>query len=690
MQHTIELEAIATARLLGSTWSATGPQGTETTVSGVNEGETAVNRAFMRFGSFSIPSYANIVSATLRVYVSARSSSSGYTHNIYPVTDNGTLWTPQARNGAAWSTVARNTIYLTRDNMWVSASVMDIAEAWQAGTADPERGLCIFSEAAGSWKRFDGANRANRPKLTIVYDVPASVPVPDKSSVALGGSLTTNLIVNEAGATHIINYNLIDSSGEKWYWDSFNIGSASSHTFTIPVNMGNSFANALTATLEIAVATTVNGESRGSVTAEVALTLPDDAAPTATCTATRTWVEGTASTAQLNAYVQSRSGVTFALAGTANYGATVSSWQLSIDGKAYTASGASASIAHTPITGGGEVPYTYTVTDSRGLSRSYTGTLTVLAWSAPQVTAFSIQRVNSAGTEAVDGTYALASLQGSASSLTVDGVEQNSLRYYVQYRQTGTEAWTDSDEVSASAISASQSWVLQADGEDIGSFNDMQGYQFRLVLEDIYAVSQAMDEMPTKEIRLSIHEASGSMGFGGEAQASTDGPHYDFYGPVHLRAGVTGQFAYTEEETDTGMRWYDGKPIYCRVFAGTFTNGGVAGMVIGSIPDIETLVRVDGCVKRNQGSLYPISFAYPNSQENLTVNVMADRNIQIYKGNVWVAQSYAVALLYTKTDAAASSPSAIAQLPADTASVVQALSNRVGALEQAAVNSIGG
>ena len=685
MQHTIELEAVATARLLGSTWSATGPQGTETTVSGVNEGETAVNRAFMRFGGFSIPSYANIVSATLRVYVSARSSSSGYTHNIYPATDNGTLWTPQSRNGATWSTVARNTIYLTRDNMWASASVMDIAEAWQAGTADPERGLCIFSEAAGSWKRFDGANRTNRPKLTIVYDVPASVPVPDKSSVALGGSLTTNLIVNEEGASHTIAYKLGETT-----LATYDIGSATSHTYTIPTPAGAYFPSAQTAVLTVEVATTVNGEPRGSVTAEVALTLPDDAAPTATCTATRTWVEGTASTAQLNAYVQSRSGVAFALVGTANYGATVSSWQLSIDGKAYTASGAGASIAHMPIAGGGEVPYTYTVIDSRGLSRSYTGTLTVLAWSAPQVTAFSIQRVNSEGTEAVDGTYALASLQGSASSLTVDGVEQNSLRYYVQYRQTGTEVWEDSDEVSASAIIVNQSWVLQADGGDIGSFNDMQGYQFRLVLGDIYAASQAMDEMPTKEIRLSIHEASGSMGFGGEAQASTDGPHYDFHGPVHLRAGATGQFAYTEEETDTGMRWYDGKPIYCRVFAGTFTNGGVAGMVIGSIPDIETLVRVDGCVKRNQGSLYPISFAYPNSQENLTVNVMADRNIQIYKGNVWVAQSYAVALLYTKTDAAMSSPSTIAQLPADTASVVQALSNRVGALEQAAVNSIGG
>ena len=101
MQHTIQLEAVATARLLGSSWLATGPQNTNTTVSGINDGETAVNRAFMRFGDFEIPSYANIVSATLQVYVSARSSSSGYTHYIYPITDNGTLWTARGSSSTA-------------------------------------------------------------------------------------------------------------------------------------------------------------------------------------------------------------------------------------------------------------------------------------------------------------------------------------------------------------------------------------------------------------------------------------------------------------------------------------------------------------------------------------------------------------------------------------------------------------
>ena len=646
MQHTIQLEAVATARLLGSSWLATGPQNTNTTVSGINAGETAVNRAFIRFGDFEIPSYANIVSATLQVYVSARSSSSGYTHYIFPITDNGTLWTPQSRNGATWSTAARSTIYLSRDERWVSTSIVDIANAWKDGTADPERGLCIFSEVDGSWKQFDGALRANKPRLTIVYDVPASVPVPDKGSVALGGSLTTDLIANEAGASHVIAYKIGETT-----LASYNIGTATSHTYTIPTSAGANFPNALTAALTVEVTTTVDGETRGSVTHEVTLTLPADAAPTASCSIARTWVAGVSSAAQLGAFVQSRSGATFDLTGTAKYGATVVSWQLGIDNRVYTASGASASIAHAPIAGSGEVPYTYTVTDSRGLTRSYTGALMVLAWTAPQITAFSIQRVNSSGTQAVDGTCALASVQGSVASLMVDGAEKNSLRYRVQYRQTGTEAWTDSDEVATTAVSVDQSWVLQADGEDIDSFNDMQGYQFRLMLADIYAASQAMDEMPTKEIRLSIHEESGNMGFGGEARTDTDGPHYDFYGPVHFRAGSTGQTVYSAEELDTGSVWIDGRPIYrvCGMQARAMAASTFTDIELG-VAAIENVICAD--VYLRQGAAWrPAN--YPN-RNTLSVHTWLINNsdtapsLRIIMGNDMSADAVSYTIEYTK------------------------------------------
>ena len=110
------------------------------------------------------------------------------------------------------------------------------------------------------------------------------------------------------------------------------------------------------------------------------LTLPDDAAPTATCTLSRTWVSGVASGAQIAAYVQSKSGVSFALSGTAKYGASIASYRLTIENKTYTRTG-NGSIAHSPIAGSGMVSYSYTVIDSRGLSRSYSGQISVLAWS---------------------------------------------------------------------------------------------------------------------------------------------------------------------------------------------------------------------------------------------------------------------------------------------------------------------
>ncbi len=647
MQHTIQLEAVATARLLGSSWLATGPQNTNTTVSGINAGETAVNRAFIRFGDFEIPSYANIVSATLQVYVSARSSSSGYTHYIFPITDNGNLWTPQSRNGATWSTVARSTIYLSRDERWVSTSIVDIANAWKNGTADPERGICIFSEVDGSWKQFDGALRANKPRLTIVYDVPASVPVPDKSSVALGGSLTTDLIANETGASHVIAYKIGETT-----LASYNIGTATSHTYTIPTSAGANFPNALTAALTVEVTTTVDGESRGSVTHEVTLTLPEDAAPTASCSIARTWVAGVSSAAQLGAFVQSRTGATFDLTGTAKYGASVASFRLVFDGKTYTREG-NGSIPHPQILGSGAMTYTYVVTDSRGLSREYSGSISVLIWTEPKIVQFAIARVRADGTEAVDGTCALASVQGSVASLMVDGAEKNSLRYRVQYRQTGTEAWTDSDEVATTAVSVDQSWVLQADGEDIDSFNDMQGYQFRLVLADIYAASQAMDEMPTKEIRLSIHEESGNMGFGGEARTDADGPHYDFYGPVHFRAGSTGQTVYSAEELDTGSIWIDGRPIYrvCGMQARAMAASTLTDIELG-VAAIENVICAD--VYLRQGAAWrPAN--YPN-RNTLSVHTWLINNsdtapsLRIIMGNDMSADAVSYAIEYTKAE----------------------------------------
>ena len=88
-----------------------------------------------------------------------------------------------------------------------------------------------------------------------------------------------------------------------------------------------------------------------------------------------------------------------------------------------------------------------------------------------------------------------------------------------------------------------------------------------MVLSDIYATVNALDEMPTKETYWDVNETNGSMGFGGEATGTGSTPQYDFYGRINARNGIIGGTRYSTSEVDTGNNWVDGKRIYSRMIA---------------------------------------------------------------------------------------------------------------------------
>ena len=118
-QYTVTMPAVMSARLYGSTWDARGPQNRWTITAGRYGDAGTSHRGFLRFGDWTIPGYANIVSATLRIYQYSASNSSGYTFTISGVKDNGdtsgdgSIWTGANRNGATWDTTATNTVYLS-------------------------------------------------------------------------------------------------------------------------------------------------------------------------------------------------------------------------------------------------------------------------------------------------------------------------------------------------------------------------------------------------------------------------------------------------------------------------------------------------------------------------------------------------------------------------------------------------
>ena len=491
--------------------------------------------------------------------------------------------------------------------------------------------------------------------VTVTYELLGNVPVANVQTAVLGSTaITTTLNKVVEGSSTTIRYKL----GETLLSEA-DIGTGASHTYTVPTSAGQYFPTAQTAQMTIEAETYVGGESYGTVSTAVTLTLPEDAAPTVTCTPSPAWTAGTTAAQQLAAYVQGAGGVQFALSGGAGkYGATVAGIRVGIEGKTYTLSAASGTVTHSPIAGSGSLAWTCAVTDSRGLTRTYTGTLTVLAWSAPKITAFAVARATEAGAQQVDGTCALVSVQASVSSLPVDGTQKNALKWRVQYRQITEdmpEDWTGasvSDTVAQGVTSVNLSALLESNGETIDTFSDLQGYQFRLIVEDIYAQTTALAEMQTKAVYLEVDTQCGSMGFGGAADAESETPKYDFYGEMRLHEGAVGQLVYTSAETDTGLRWIDGKPVYCKTFRGSQANDGNANaQIIGYLDDHAEVVRFDGYVQRSDsGTIMPLTYAYFNNmQQMISVFVNSSGGVGIQKGDAWQCRIYVVSVLYTKT-----------------------------------------
>ena len=411
--------------------------------------------------------------------------------------------------------------------------------------------------------------------IEVTYELLGNVPSANVNTAVIGSTtITTTLNKVIPSSSTTIRYKIGSTT-----LSTKNVGSGTTDTYKPPTSAGNYFPSAQTATLTIEAETFVNGESYGTVSTSVTLKLPSDANPTATCTLSRTWVSGVASSAQIAAYVQTKSGVSFALSGSAKYGATIASYRVVIENKTYSRTSAG-SLAHSPISGSGTIPYTYTVTDSRGLSKTYNGSISVLAWSVPKITKFTVARVTSGNVEAVDGTYARVTVQGSVSSLLVSGSQKNNIRYYVRYRETGTSTWTNGDTTPLSATSVNQSVMIKKSSVAVGTFNDLVGYEFQLVLSDIYALSTAGAEMPTKETYWDVDESTGSMGFGGESVSSGTTPRYDFYGPINARNGIIGGMRYSTGEVDTGNNWVDGKRIYAKMLPFETTSAVNANMTI--------------------------------------------------------------------------------------------------------------
>jgi hypothetical protein len=299
------------------------------------------------------------------------------------------------------------------------------------------------------------------------------------------------------------------------------------------------------------------------------------------------------------------------------------------------------------ITGSGTIPWSATLTDSRGLSTTRTGSITVLPYSAPKIQSFSVSRANENGKTIIDGTYAYISLQASVSSLVVSNVEKNALSFHVEYKKADETDWTVCDTVTGSSISGAFSGLLMKNGAAISDFDDLSGYSFRAVVSDIYGSSAAQDEMPTKEQIWDIDESTGNMGFGGDAPLSTDGAGYRFYRFVDFSAGYK---KYSEDEVDTGNVWIDGKPIYRACVKTTSSLVNAIGVVATLPSAVDTPISLSAFVKYpGDGGWRPVPTSYSGNLSWSVLVFVAGADVSMGFGESWTGNKDIVIVIeYTK------------------------------------------
>lgn len=394
--------------------------------------------------------------------------------------------------------------------------------------------------------------------IDVTYELLGNVPTTDKTSAVIGrDSVTVTVVKTIPESTTKLIYRIPESSesSNSVILRQVELGTGASDQFSIPGSVGDYIMHDVSVEMRITAITSVDGAEAGEVDAVVALIIPEDATPDVSVSVAPCWPPAAPEDTCFNAYIQYHSGAEFTVSAVPKLGATIEEYTLEMENTLYLGTvgeaGELENLSHEPMWNSGEVPWTITVTDTRGFTTVKTGTISVIPWSPPAINRFDVYRVTEANAEAIDGTYIRASADLSCSSLIIGEEQKNSLRFHILYRKIADTPgeWIATDEVSIAALQTVMTLLLKKDGLPVGGggvdadgndlpFNEMLGYEFRLVVNDLYGESTAQTAIPSAQQFQDIDENTGNIGFGGNAPEATEDSAYRFYKQTDFPAGI--------------------------------------------------------------------------------------------------------------------------------------------------------
>ena len=262
-----------------------------------------------------------------------------------------------------------------------------------------------------------------------------------------GDTISIHMNRNSTSFTHTVRYQFGSKSG------TIASNVATGTTWTIPLSLMELIPNATSGSGTIYV-DTYNGSTKiGTKYCGFTATVPSTVKPS--CTLTLEDVAGIDTT--YGSPVQGLSKIKVTVNVTNAYKATTASCQISANGQKYSGTSATTGV----LSASGSSAVTATVKDSRGRTGTASYTMSVLAYSAPAVTAISVKRCNEDGTVNKRGKYVKVVFSATVSSMS----SKNTAVYKLKYKKTSASSYTT---VSLSALAnkysvSNQSHIFAAD-----------------------------------------------------------------------------------------------------------------------------------------------------------------------------------------------------------------------------------
>lgn len=387
--------------------------------------------------------------------------ASSWSLNIAKRTDNkttingtGYTWTSPAINNSGGKTTKLATV--------TSGNIAHNSDGTKSVTIK-----AVFEIGATiSGTRYDTIEASQTVTLNTIPR--ATTPTLSASSVNMGSAITVSLPRASGSFTHDLAYKFAGSD-----WTSVTTGAGTSYTWTVP-DLASKIPNATSGTVTLRCITKNGSASVGTKTVTFTAKVPASVKPTISAVTLAETTAGIA--AQFGAYVQGKSKVKATITAAGAKGSSIKAYSSTLQGRTYSG----ASWTSQALTSSGSLSIVTKVTDSRGRTASKTTTLSVVAYTPPKISRFTVHREGADGPQE-DGEY-----MGLAWAYTVASVGgKNTAAMKVEYKRTTATSWEAAPLVTGTATAAAGSKVVTSP-----TFSTDYQYDVRLTVSDWFGASQ--------------------------------------------------------------------------------------------------------------------------------------------------------------------------------------------------------